>query len=169
MDPKTDYQLDPKRADLLAGACLLPAAKRRQILDQADIERAELIDILTAVLGVANSVAANCREMAELVLIMHGGCWPYQAEQINLPTMFGAFQGVKIADGIDAKSTCAGCAYRLGTIANQSPVTTTDADHMYEDRGHSGHFFCHEGVEDGLEPTQACAGYAQKIRIAKDD
>lgn len=164
MEPATDYQLDPKRAELLAGACLLPASDRRKILDRAGIGRDELIDILVAVLGMANSVAANCREMAELVLMMYGGCWPQQAEQINLPTMFGAFQGVGLADGIDPAPTCAGCAYRLGTIANQSPATTCDADHVQQDRGLSGHFFCHDGVGEDDEATRACAGYAQKIR-----
>ena len=49
-------------------------------------------------------------------------------------------------------------AFVVGTHANQSPVTTCDADYC----GHDGQppFLCHD-VEPGEQPRAACRGWAQ--------
>jgi hypothetical protein len=113
---------------------------------------------------MANSVVANCREMAELLLITEGGVNPYAAEKINMPTLWGALGGVTLAEGINQSLTCMGCAFRLGTIANQSPITTLDAD----DCGNPGEpeFFCHEDLNEAGQPVRGCSGFAQ-LRAAR--
>lgn len=65
-----------------------------------------------------------------------------------------------IAEGIAQDETlCGGCAFRLGTAANQSPITTIDAD----DCAHPGEqpFMCHETLDDNGNPQEACGGFAK--------
>ena len=67
---------------------------------------------------------------------------PQLAEKINLPTLFGALHGVVLAAGVKSDKTCGGCAFRLGTPANQSPITTGDADWYFHPG--EGDCLCHE-------------------------
>ncbi|OWK35167.1 hypothetical protein FRUB_10009 [Fimbriiglobus ruber] len=92
----------------------------------------------------------NNREMAELLLITEGGLSPDEAAKANLPTLFGALGGILLTEGVDQAKTCGGCAFRLGTCANQSPSTTCDADWC----SHPGEqdFMCHEDLDDQGNP-----------------
>lgn len=72
---------------------------------------------------------------------------------------FGALSGISIAEGVDQAKTCGGCAFRVGTCANQSAITTGDADlctHPGE-----GDFMCHEHLDAEGNPTRKCAGFTQ--------
>lgn len=161
--PGTDYSITAADANELAGAVLLPADLRRQVLQRLAGQRdqAEMLDLFAQVLGMANAVAENCREMVELILVTEGGMHPHTAEQANLPTMFGALQGVILANGIDPKGTCRGCAYRLGSPANTSSVTTLDAVSCQENLQH---FFCHAYLDEDGMPIRSCVGHSKAMR-----
>lgn len=56
---------------------------------------------------------------------------------------------------------CLTCAFRPGTIPNESAATLKiafDAVMGIDD----GHFFCHHGLKDG-EPSKVCVGYAAAL------
>jgi len=113
---------------------------------------------------MANAVAENCRSMTELILIEEG-MHPHSAEKANLPTMFGALQGVILADGVDPRGTCASCAYRLGTPANTSPITTTEASYCQSELQK---FFCHAEFNEAGEPIKQCVGHAKALRTQRE-
>lgn len=112
----TDYAMTPADADRLAGITLVPEDFRRQamsnLLDQ--IGPSEMVRLFSQFIGMANSVVANNREMAELLGIIGGELHPNNAHQINLPTIHGALFGVKLAADTPPKGMCDGCAFRLG-------------------------------------------------------
>jgi hypothetical protein len=143
---------------------LLPFDLRVQLLQQYLTKHG--VDALTQLfaqfIGMANSVVANNREMAELVLISEGNVHPHTAEKINLPTLFGAAMGAKNSLGIAQGPLCIGCAYRIGSAANQSPVTTIDAQSCKED---GEKFMCHENLDGSGKPTKLCVGHAHAMRV----
>lgn len=161
------YHLIRQDAVLLAGAAGLPADVREICFEQYAAEHGvkALAILFAQFMGMANSVVANNREAIELFGIVEGGLMPQVAEQLNLPTIFGACNGAIIAQAVDQEPLCEGCAFRLGTVANQSPITTCDADWL----SHPGEdpFWCHEDLNDKMEPTKACAGFAQLRAMRK--
>lgn len=165
----SDYAIARSDADWLRGTVLMDAEIRVKVLQRylRDNGADALVALFAQFMGLANSVVANNREMVELILITEAGMTPATAEQSNLPTVFGALQGVTIAAGIDQSKLCHGCAFRLGTVANQSPVTTSDADWC----SHPGekNFLCHmDGQAEG-QHRKACAGFAQlRARRSKE-
>ncbi|WP_154912210.1 hypothetical protein [Pseudomonas fluorescens] len=120
-----------------------------------------LVEFMAQLIGMANSVAANCSEMSDQVLITECGVHPDKFTSANLPTIIGACQGVQIASKCDPRGACHGCAYRLGSIANQSPITTSDAEAMAHDR--KG-FMCHAYLGGDGEPTKVCVGHAKAAK-----
>ena len=120
------------------------------------------MELFSQFIGMANSVIENNREMLELFLITECHVHPYTAEKINLPTLFGALNGIEIAERVEESKTCTGCAFRRGTCANQSPITTIDAKDAVE--GDIGQFMCHTDLDDNMEPTHKCIGYAQLVK-----
>jgi hypothetical protein len=160
-----DYTLSDADADVLKGAALIPVDLRVQLLTRYMREHgdAALLNLFAQFVGVANTVANNCREAAEMLLILEGGMYPHQAEKANLPTIFGALNGVKLANGVRQDKLCDGCAFRRGTPANTSPSTTIDASDCADD---GTRFMCHERHLDAQgEPTQLCVGFAQALRV----
>jgi hypothetical protein len=159
MTVASDYDIPPHMARALRVVALMPADLRREAVRDLPLDREALADLFAEFIGLANSVADNCREMVELLLITEGGMHPHTAEKANLPTIGGALAGVGLAAGLDTSTMCSGCAFRPGTPANQSPVTTLDADCL----SHPGEepFWCHHDMNDRGEPTKACAGFAQ--------
>jgi hypothetical protein len=162
-DKAQDYQLSDADAETLKGIVLLPDEFRRRLL--AKLPKADLVHLFSQMIGLANSVVANNREMIELEGIISGELHPDKAHEINLPTLFGALCGVALANAVDGNKTCGGCAYRLGTPANQSPVTTCDADWCDKGGGHD--FMCHEDLDDSGNPKHICRGYAQIVKAAR--
>jgi hypothetical protein len=160
----TDYDISICDAQALRGATLLPNWVRLAALKKYRKERGSdaLLNLFSQFIGLANSVVENNRVMAELVLIAEGGINPYKAEKINLPTIHGALNGVVLAASVKQEKTCLGCAFRLGTPANQSPSTTVDAQSCVDDL--DGDFMCHENLPSDGEPTRKCIGFAQAVR-----
>lgn len=161
-----DYSFDPKMADLLSGVVMSPCATRIELLEkiQSKIGAAAFAELFANFIGLANSTLKNSDEMIDIILIVQGVRHPDKNEdRANLPTIFGALRGVIMADWIDASKVCEGCAFRLGTPANQSPITTTEAHDCVGDDGGT-HFLCHEELDRRGQPFKACAGYAQSIK-----
>jgi hypothetical protein len=157
----TDYQIDVSTARELMGIVLLPVDIRHEVLRQFRDKHGNgpLLDLFAQFIGLANSVIENNREMAELLLITEGGMDPQTAEKANLPTLFGALNGILLTEGVDQEKTCGGCAFRLGTCANQSPSTTCDAD-WCSNPGEED-FMCHEALDDQGNPKRKCTGFTQ--------
>ncbi len=162
MSAPIDYTLTPAQASELAGAVLVPADVRAELLRRYAAKHGTdaLAELAAQLIGAANSVVANCREMAELQLIDFG-IHPYTAEKVNFPTLYGAMGGVVLASGTKQDGLCHGCAYRLGTIANQCQSTTGDAAHCAEE---AQDFMCHEKLDDSGEPTKKCVGHARAVK-----
>jgi hypothetical protein len=161
-----DYSMRPEWAYELAGISLLPRELRLEAIRKWLRRRpsVDLAEVLADFIGVANSVVANQRGLLELEAICRGLVHPHDAEKINFPTIFGALKGVELAQGIDVSKICGGCAFRLGTAANQSPCTTGDAADCVTD---TTIFMCHEDVDEKGQAKHACPGYAQSKRQAR--
>lgn len=158
-----DYAFDEDEARELMGAVTLPHDYRAMLLTKyaADRGTIALAELFSQFIGLANSVVANNREMAEMVLIAEGGMQPHEAEKINLPTLFGALNGVLLAQDVDQAKTCGGCAFRIGSCANQSACTTADVEWCLSGEDQ---FMCHENLDDAGNPTRKCTGYTQARR-----
>jgi len=161
-----DYVLDDAQAIALTDVVRAAGGRRAELLAKYAAAHGldALVDLFAQFVGAANSVVANCREVSEILMISEGNIHPHTAEKINLPTMLGAMQGVPLANAVSPRATCEGCAYRLGTAANQCVPTATDVAYCAEERNP---FMCHLRVDDAGAPTHICAGHAQAIRLAK--
>jgi hypothetical protein len=160
MTANAEYSMTPADATDLMEFAQLDLPKRREALgryaQQHGPER--LVEMFAQFIGMANSVAANCSEMSDIVLITECGVHPDKFDSVNLPTIIGACQGVLLAGKCDPTGTCYGCAYRLGSIANQSPIATSDADHMaFDQKG----FMCHADLDESGDPIKVCVGHAK--------
>lgn len=160
-----DYSLTPAQAEFIREVSEVAQPARARLIRgrmtthaTLALAAAELSEMLAAMVGLAASLSENGREMVELVLVVEGGMHPSTAEKANLPTLEGALAGIALADGIDAARLCAGCAFRMGTPANQSPVTTADAGECAEPGEEA--FYCHEEFNADGSPAKACAGFA---------
>ena len=160
-DRTTEYALTRSQATTLAGATGLPVETREEIFAHyAKVHGAPaLASLFAQFMGLANSVVANNRTALEIFGMVNLDGGPYTVEKYNLPTIFGACNGAIIADGVEQEGLCGGCAFRIGTHANQSPVTTCDADYC----SHPGEqpFMCHEDMREDGDPKRACVGFAR--------
>jgi hypothetical protein len=161
----TDYALTLKEAEEFKGIVCLSHEFRihgiKMLTEKYGIDW--LQNAFSQIIGMANSVLENNREMIEIILITEGDMHPHVAEKANLPTIFGALHGIKLSAAIGNQRTCAGCAFRHGTPANQSPVTSIDADHCVQD---GDDFMCHEDIDEMGNPKHKCVGYALRIKEA---
>lgn len=156
------YQLDVVDAVALKNMVAMSTDCRRQAigtyLDTYGI--AATLNLFVQSLGMANSVVQNCRKAAELFVSENTDVHPYIAAQISLPTMLGACMGASL----NAKchllpsAACHGCAYRIGSIANQSESATDDAAYALIDR--KG-FMCHAELDNEGDPVRVCVGHAK--------
>jgi hypothetical protein len=161
-DQNLEYELDADDAEALKGMVVLPPAVRRAAIERyLNINGLDAtLNLFSQSLGMANAVAQNCREMSEMLIVEHCDMHPYAAENINLPTMLGACMGAALTSKCQPtpRGACHGCAYRLGSIANQCEPTTIDAEHMIHDgKG----FMCHADLDEHGQPTKVCAGHAK--------
>ena len=157
----TDYALQPDMASLLYGIATLPADMRREAMTAIRHKYGGpvLDDLFAQFIGLASSVAANAQEHAEQLLIEFGA-HPYTAEKINMPNILGALNGLHLVEGVDTALICHGCAYRLGSVANQCLPTTMDAD-MCTQPGEVA-FMCHAEMDVSGNPLKGCRGFAQR-------
>ncbi len=163
MPANCEYSMSRSDAQNLAGIAQLDLPMRRQALTKyLQLNGSQrLVEFMAQLIGMANSVASNCAEMSDQVLIIECGVHPDKFTGVNLPTIIGACQGVMIANKCDPAGACHGCAYRLGSIANQSPITTCDAEFMAHDpKG----FLCHAHLDGDGEPTKVCVGHAKAAK-----
>ncbi|AZE95187.1 hypothetical protein C4J96_3072 [Pseudomonas orientalis] len=163
MPANCEYSMSRSDAQDLAGIAQLDLPMRRQALTKyLQLNGSQrLVEFMAQLIGMANSVASNCAEMSDQVLIIECGVHPDKFTGVNLPTIIGACQGVMIANKCDPAGACHGCAYRLGSIANQSPITTCDAEFMAHDpKG----FLCHAHLDGDGEPTKVCVGHAKAAK-----
>lgn len=163
MPANCEYSMTTSDAAELADIARFDLAMRRKaITDYLNKNGPQrLVEMLAQFIGMANSVAQNCSEMSDQVLIEECGVHPDRFTSVNLPTIIGACQGVQIASKCDPAGACHGCAYRLGSIANQSPITTCDAEFMAHDQ--KG-FMCHAHLDEQREPTKVCVGHAKAAK-----
>jgi hypothetical protein len=161
MKDQADHNLTARQASDLA-ISLLPHDMRIEALTKY-AERngaAALIELFAGFMGLANQVVETTREFVELYLIAECDHYPYTAEKINLPTVFGALNGIGIALK-PSRGMCGGCAFRQGTPANMSPITTADAKWTIncDER-----FMCHEDLPADGDPKRLCVGFARVRR-----
>lgn len=159
------YDFDQNHVDILSVAILLPAKDRMEWLAEK-ISPSDLLDVLSNFIGMANSVQENAAEMLNMILLEHGIGHPDRTSNANLATLSGALRGITLSLGTNQKRTCKGCAYRKGTAANQSLVTTSDADYCIDS---NTDFFCHEKVDANGNPVKLCAGHVQAKKKQFDD
>ena len=163
MPANSEYSMTHSDAMDLAGFAQFDLVMRREALTSY-LQRngsQRLVELTAQLIGMANSVVENCAEMSDQVLIEECGVHPDKFTSVNLPTIIGACQGVMIASKCDPAGACYGCAYRLGSIANQSPITTSDAEFMAHDQ--KG-FMCHAHLDEQGEPTKVCVGHAKAAK-----
>lgn len=155
----TDYDFDPRDVTTLQGISSLPQDMRVEIMRKLFARRtkAQLIEMFANFVGLANAVEGNMRDFLELAGIIHGGMNEIEAEKLNAPTVWGALNGIKIATP-PVPGMCGGCAFRKGTPANQSSITTIDALDSATG-GIAAEFMCHErpDCEDTAKATP-CVG-----------
>lgn len=158
----TDYDIDPVLANMLYGVATMPANDRFVALMAMGREHGwvQLIGMMAEFIGLANSVAENAGLHAASLLVEFGLAHPYTAERINMPSILGALNGLQLVKGIDTSTVCHGCAFRRGSIANQSLCTTMDAEHCTSPGEEA--FMCHENMDTNGNPTTGCRGFAQR-------
>lgn len=163
MTDKPTYALTDAQAEILGIVVLATPEERQQRLQRflhAEGSQA-LLHLVVQFIGLANSVTANCRTVGEDILVCDGGMHPHDAEKINMPTIFGAIAGVRLANSVVDKPLCSGCAYRLGTPANQCEPTTSDVTWCL---GNADAFLCHERLAADGQPINQCAGHTQALK-----
>lgn len=155
------YSPSSRQAEQIAALVSAGADERKALIDSmlAGGGAVAVASMLFHVIGMANSVAANCREWIATELIVKDLGHPDEVDRINTPSMLGAALGARKSAQVSQQGLCAGCALRLGSIANQSASTQADVD--YVERG-AGVFRCHlEGLDTRGVPTRACPGWAR--------
>lgn len=162
------YDFDLNDLNLLKALVILPVEERARLLTERYSGTAPapawVIDLLANFIGMANSIIQNSHEMLKLSGIVDGQMHPNEADRINFPSLMGALDGVELAHGVPCDRLCNGCAFRKGTPANQSPVTTDDAAYCLDDS--EPDFMCHMHMMNG-EPTRKCMGYIEKRKNQK--
>ena len=161
-----DYQIGTAAALDLMGVVQFRHDIRLEVLRamQGRLGPEAMLVLFSQFIGMANAVVANCHDALEQFLVVEKDWHPYQAEKVNFPTLFGALNGVKLAEGVNQEKTCHGCACRLGSLANQSPSTTCDVDSCLQG---DDRFMCHEELDEEGNPTKRCIGFQmhQKKRM----
>ncbi len=152
------YHFTKDQLRVLAGIYVLPHEDRLDFMRGFFMGKPE-IDILTMFsnyIDMAETVIENTREIYEDVAIAHWVVDP-AAVKVNTPSILGAIKGLEMSAGLDAASFCHGCAFRKGSVANTSLITTDDAKWCADD---GKTFMCHEDLDLKTgEPTRKCRGF----------
>lgn len=162
------YALSDKQSMRLSAMVAVSKSERIELMAsylQAH-GQAALLQLLAEFFGLAVSVAENCHQHA-IDLLTQEGMHPYEAEKVNMPSLLGALNGVTLANQVNPKGACHGCAFRLGSIANQCHSTTLDAQWCQTD---VHRFMCHaRGVLPDGTPTVRCVGDSKAQRALVRD
>lgn len=157
---KTSYRITSDDVNMLMGILSVPTDMRGEVmrLSLDGRSRDSIIELFAQFIGMCVSVEENATEMVEDYLVMEGIKHPCSYLNMNTPSLFGALMG--IGNTVEpTEGMCGGCAFRLGTKANQARITSIDAKDCSED---GDRFSCHEDLQDNGEPSRVCAGWAKK-------
>jgi hypothetical protein len=124
---------------------------------------AQLIRLIGIICIRSERVDLAVRQHVELFAITDLGMHPQNVEKLNLPTLRGSLAGL-LLPSVNETKTCATCAFRQGTAANQSEPTAADIAFLLAD-GPGEAFYCHEDAPEGGS-TSLCRGFAQAIKQA---
>lgn len=156
-----DYKIDPAIHNNLAAASLGSVGMRRELLRRIQRKHGTgaLLEAFAQFMGLANSVVESNRRSITDLLVECG-----VHESPNMSTILGAFEGIRAAVS-PARGMCGGCAFRLGTPANQSISTVASAEECLRD---GSTFLCHiNGIDKEGRATQPCAGAAKARRTLR--
>lgn len=119
---------------------------------------ADLKHLLSEVCKLAESISSNCRDWLEIAGMIHGNIHPYTAEKLNAPTLRGALSSAVTVPRVDTSNCCPTCAFRVGSVANQTEAVAEDVMLSLE----SGEtFYCHHGDD---APKHACHGFVAAMQ-----
>jgi hypothetical protein len=159
------YTISQKDAEMLMGVIVptMPHDIRVTILKKLGPKsRAEMIELFAQFIGMCARIEENSREFLQLFAITELNVHFREAEKLQFPSMFGALNGIQNAVE-PTPGMCSTCAYRLGSVANQCPITSQDADDAADGMFK---FHCHHDLDDKGEPTRLCAGWA-KLQVLR--
>ncbi len=122
----------------------------------------DLKNLLLNVCKLAESISTNCRDWLETAAIIHGDIHPYSTEKLNIPTLLGALSSAVTVPRVDISNCCATCAFRVGSIANQTEAVAQDVLLALEN---GEVFYCHDG--EGA-PKIACHGFVEAIKMNRE-
>jgi hypothetical protein len=161
--PEYSYEFSGEEVKVLQRLLKATAEERRVAFLHLGLQRSATL--LAHFMTMALSVQANTRGFIESYLVIECNYTDRMAEEINLPTIEGALNGLTVAIAPVPKM-CAGCAFRCGTMANQSAVTSEDAQLAVEDRRR---FMCHEETDEEFNPLHVCAGWVEMQQQRKEE
>lgn len=150
----TNYILSRADAQFLIDLLSLPLDEQEKELNNK--ARNNVYRLFLQFIALTHSVMRNNFE------VVKSDIDPAMHNRISLPTIFGALNGIVLANGIDPSTLCPTCAYRIGTPANQTLPVAIDA--MWCASKLDEPFYCHADKSPEGYPTKACAGYAQRKR-----
>lgn len=167
-DPMHKYIFTPIEAEQLQALHLVPTQHRALAMQKSltDLSRDDLLCLFSQYIGVANSVVSNCHEAITFFRVLEGEENPERpCEGLNLPSIDGALNGVRINHNIDTSDCCETCVFVHGSMANQSPTTTDDVRYCSED---GKVFMCHDVGPDEI-PNIPCKGWARRAALVNKE
>lgn len=120
----------------------------------------DLKKLLLQTVKLAESLSNNCGDWLKLSAIMDAKIHPYSADQLNVPTLRGALAAAVTVPIVEVAACCATCAFRVGSIANQTETVAEDVMLSLQSGGDT--FYCHEG--DGA-PRTPCRGFVAAMKL----
>lgn len=118
----------------------------------------DLKKLLAEVCNLSKAISDNCRDWLETAAIIHGHIHPHSAEKLNVPTLLGALSSAITVPRVDDSACCATCAFRVGSVANQTEAVAQDVMLALE----SGEaFYCHHGDD---APKYRCRGFLEAMK-----
>lgn len=138
------------------------------------LNKDDLIKLVVNLVATGESYASACDEAVWLHLIGEGDYHPDSIHHLNLPSFKGALSGMALLPyAVDDSKLCSTCAYRKGTLGNNSETTIGDVEHVIY---HEGVFRCHKEVDkhgshactDG-KALKACQGWVQHMQALQQE
>ena len=143
-------------------AVMADQSRKKRLRQLAKLPHATLVEVVSTMLELGDQVLINSKESTKVITAAAN----LPEMRINLPSLKGALLGLDLAANVDAKKTCATCAYRIGTSANQTVSTLLLA--IDSEKNYPSHFDCHENADPlsvGDQKLRLCGGFAQRIKI----
>jgi hypothetical protein len=153
------YEFTEKEMRVVGGFHLLPHRTRLEEMAKffANRDIFEIMRMFSNYIDMAETVILNTREQYEVFAIAGGNLHPNDADKVNVPSILGAINGLKIAGDLDPAKFCHGCAFRKSSVANTCLTTVADTEYCSQE-GQT--FMCHENLDPKTgEPTQKCRGF----------